>query len=496
MGPDEVEGEGTTEGFEMSVQEFTTLEPAKALEVWEVAKELPAGFTQSLLDGLRDRLIKREAINWTGVLPFVRHAVGLATDSTKFPVSTRVALLRSVVALIDEGVQSDLIRLESEDEVWEILTEITKHLFTSEDDSSEELISLDALVTTGLNHPTSRVVRADLHAGLWSYRFRETQDRDDARRAVQRHLVPLLDEVMKSDGLKRITSLFNVGQLLPQLQLVAPEWLRPRLDELLDNGAEDPLAHPAWCSYLLHSPFYDSTFELLRPRYVRSAQVLRPDAGGSMSDTDRLSWTRKLAEHLMSALLRGVAAVGDEDALVETAFTNLAVTDRQHAYWAVFRAWSDAKNAPPNPFVERLIAFWEWRLNQLEVDGGTLDAGKEAQGLGWFLLTPYLPENEVIRLGVRTARLAKGDLEVQIDWDRLAKLAAQDSDSVYEIVELVLSFQVSTPQHFIPAKDVRPVLAEILKTGHASTRDRARRLVNRLGEAGYDEFKDLVLGKD
>jgi hypothetical protein len=492
--PDEGEEKGTIEGFEMSFQELTTVDPDKTLKVREVLGELPIGFSKSLLDGLRDRLIKKEVIAWPEVLSLVRQTVGLATDLEQIPLSFRLDLLRSVIALLDEAVQGDLVPIEFEDDLWDIVVQVTRHLLTSEEVSSEIPGSLDALVTASLNHPTARAVRAALHAGLWSYRFRDSRGGDDAEREIEEHLIPLLDAALTSTGIKRITSEFMIGELLPQMHLIAPAWLEPRLKALLDHGADDPLTRPVWCAYLLHSRFYDSTFKLLRSSYVRSAGVLRAEIPGT-SDADRVSWTRKLAEHIMSALLRGVAAVGDEDRLIETIFTNLAVADRQHAYWAVFRAWSDVSTAPPSSFVDRLMAFWEWRLIQLESAERSPDTEKEAEGLGWFLLTPYLPVEEVIRLGVRTARLARGNLESQIDWDRLTHLAEKNPDSIYEIVEIVLVSQLSSPQHFIPVRDVRKALSVIVQTGNPTTRERAQRLMNRLGEAGYEGFRDLVIGE-
>ena len=218
--------------------------------------------------------------------------------------------------------------------------------------------------------------------------------------------------------------------------------------------------------------------------YIRTAIADVKDGGD-------WSLTESLADHVMTAVLRGQAAVGDPDELVEKTFANVPVAERGHAYWGVFRGWSDTEEAPPQAFIERLLAFWEWRLNSLERIKDSAEAVEEAQGLGWFLRTPYLPATEVLRLGVRTAKAAEGKLEIHSDWARLRDLAATDVDAAYDIAELVLESQLSEAHHYVRVDDVKALLRIVLDEGEPETRSRARRLVNRLGEAGYEDFHDI-----
>ena len=492
--PDERSFEtGTARGFQLSLQELAAREPVKALDVWEAAGgRLPFGFARSVLDGLRDALrAGAEGFAWDTALSIVRDAITLSARATEAATPMRQGVLSSATDLLQEGVAKDFIPVELEDEVWDALASAVGSPLAC-DEEEEAFESFDAVLTGTLNRAGSRAVQATLQAGLWSYRLRQREDADEASRIAEERLAPILDGALQRTGIGRVTAEAMIGQFLPQLQLMAPEWLRNHLNALLEGGATQPFEHPAWGAYVARSRLYDSTFKMLRPWYQGAAEAAATTAGRKTSEERHWSLTGKLAQHVMIAVLRGLAAVGDPDRLVETTFANVPVEERGRAYWLVFRDWSDAETPPPESLVARLLAFWEWRLDQLEAVEDGEDVPEEAQGLGWFLRTPYLPDETVLRLGLRTARAAKGQLKMHTEWDRLRDLAATDVDAVFEIAELVLEAQLADAHHFVPVDEVKPLLRVVLDRGNAQTQARARRIVNRSGEAGYDDFRDLV----
>ena len=78
--------------------------------------------------------------------------------------------------------------------------------------------------------------------------------------------------------------------------------------------------------------------------------------------------TEQLAVHLVFAFLRELVSLGDEGGLLETAYQNLSPSDWDHAYWVVFRDWTDAKESISASFVQRLVDLWQWRIRELEKD--------------------------------------------------------------------------------------------------------------------------------
>ena len=117
---------------------------------------------------------------------------------------------------------------------------------------------------------------------------------------------------------------------------------------------------------------------------------------------------------------------------------------------------------------------------------------EEAKALGWLFDTPYIPDTDRVRLGLATAQLAQGQLEMYSRWDHMLSLAQADPDGTFSIAELVLLAELRADYPHVSVEDVRPFLARILKAGSPDTRARARRLINRLGERGYRQLKDLL----
>jgi len=484
---------GTTRGLELSVQEVAAADPLKALATWEAGGEdLPLGFARSLLDGLRDALKgQAEGFDWDRTVSFLRATVDRAIQSADEPMAMRLALLRSASGLLDDSMGNDLVPASLEAEIWSALTAAATHPLAWTEEG-EEFRSFGDVLGAALNSTAPAVVYSALQAGLWSYRLRQGQDTREASRVAEEHLSPILDEVLARTGSGRATAEVMIGQLLPQLQLIAPEWFERHGKELLDAGVSEPLKHPAWGAYVLRGRFYDSTFKGLRPWYVAAAEVAFSAFNSANAAGDHWSVTRGLAEHVLLAVLRGLAAVGDPDRLVETTFTNVPVRERTRAYWGIFRSWTDVEEAPSEAFVSRLLAFWEWRLDQLERADSSDEVLEEAQGLGWFLRTPHLPAAEVLRLGVRTAKAAKGNLEVHADWEWIRYLAMADADAAYNLAELLLEGELGKEHHYVSVEDVKALFRISLDRGGPETCRRVRRMVNRLGEAGYEDFRELL----
>jgi hypothetical protein len=302
----------------------------------------------------------------------------------------------------------------------------------------------------------------------------------------------LLDEVIAYSGRASIGAHAILGQFVPQLHLIAPEWVERNAEVLFAGGAEEPLSKPAWGAYITRARLYDSVFREIRPWYLRAAQIAGTDSGWKAQEGDRWSLTDHLAQHALIACVRGLAAVGDEDRFIETVFTNVPVRDRGHACWTIFRGWSDSMQAPSSEYVQRLIGFWDWRLSTLEGASEAQDTVEEAKGLGWFMRTPFLPDEAVVRLGLRTTRLARGNVELYTEWERLRELAHVDLEGVFGIAELTLSAQIRAAHPYVPVEEVMPFLEQILQCNQESVSNRATTLIHRLGEHGYAQFGKLL----
>lgn len=447
------------------------------------------------LIGLRRAADGGAPIDWVNLMPSLCTAVKAAARSSGAAAAVDARRAMALCAeLLSAGLDKDAIPISPEPAVWEVLsTAVSAPVIASSTDDAA-FSSLEAIVMACLNDVVGHMVQAIVSAALWSYRDRKRGSPDGhspSTSSSSDELVQLLDQVLSWTGRSGIVAQATLGRYVPQLQLLAPEWLHQNETALFEGGDLLPLERPAWAAYITHAAFYDAVFRALRPWYVRGAAAAALAAKHDDVPDRHLSATSHLAQHAVIAVIRGQASPGDEDRFVEQVFGNVPVRDRAQAYWGIFRGWSDSEEAPGDELIARVVAFWKWRLASLAASA-TPEAKEEATGLGWLLRTPYIPSAVVVELGLETARLAQGELEFYSEWERMRELAAADPDRALRIAELVLTAQLRQPHGFVPVDDVMPFLELVMRIGPDETKQRAVDLIHRLGERGYGQFGALL----
>ena len=185
-------------------------------------------------------------------------------------------------------------------------------------------------------------------------------------------------------------------------------------------------------------------------------------------------------------------SIGDKDALLETAYKHFLPSDWAQPYRGISSGWADLDDPPPADFVQRLLGLWKWRISQLRTSQDSPAKVEEAKELGWFFHTAHIPDEERVRLGLKTVQLAKGQLQMYSRWDQMLSLAQAHPNETFLIAKEVLLAQLQADYPHVPVEDVRPFLAHILTAGSPDTQDRAGRLIHRLGERGFRKLKDLL----
>lgn len=512
MTPDEIvrvlvelqEGTGPRRQFDIyglsdALGRLAASDSNKVVEAATIAVEAALGprYLRAFVEGLRKAVGTEATVGWAELLEFASLAVAMVVDAED---SEAAALGAAVAELLAAGFSEDSVPVGESSAAWEVLAGVAQIQALWETGDIEVGEDFHALLTMALNHPAGRLARAVCSGMLWLFRAlgpdgaRLDDAAPDAREAIVTEALPVLEEALEHTGRAGAAVEAIVGRYLPQVHYLAPDWLAERADTLLRPGCENPLEHPAWPSFLWTWDLVGPVFEAYRSCYLlaaRSAPWLEEDAesGGGRSVAD------KLAGHLLVAVLQGAAAVGDDDELIETAFTNLPPSARAHAYWGVFRAWSDAEGAPPPEFVDRLLGLWRWRLEQLAGRGGA-DVEEEARGLIWLIHTPYLPDVDVVDLGARTVALAEGDVRINALWERLGVLASVDADATADIVLQAIDAELSSEHPLVSAEEGVPVIRRLLAAVDEDRHSDLQRMVDRLGEAGFEEFGELLEDDD
>jgi hypothetical protein len=404
------------------------------------------------------------------------------------------------VRLIEKGCAGNHVPAEEADTLWRILGAAFASPATwARDNLAEDFTFFSSILDASLNVLPGHVVEALINVALWEYRLARPDEEKEAIKdssAVTPRLVPLLEGVLEREGRSGLAAQAMLGQFIPQVHLMARAWMLQSAGRLFEGGATSPLTKPIWAAYVTRARLYDNVFHDLRPWYVAAADAAREE-NEDVAPRDR-TWapSRHLAVIVLAAVMRGLASVGDADELVERTFLNVKVEDRTHTYWSTFRSWSDSEGEVAPEFIERLVRFWEWRLQQLESSDESDQRTEEAIGLRWFLATPHIPASDALRLGRRTVELSGIDVEdrgVPL-WERLTKLAEEDASGTYEITERLIQEALAGDFPYLPFESVETPLARALKYGDAHIKKRAERLSNTLGERGLYEFGKLLGG--
>jgi hypothetical protein len=499
------------EGLEETLTEFAARHPVAAIAVIRTLLRTNPDrprYLPALLGGLRksgSSSVTVERVRVVGDVLDAAHSGSLRSrDDGAVTLSTewRWAATESVDSL-KEVARSNVLGADAAETVWQTATRavVSTFAWVFPDPDEREYEDFEDVLTDSLNHFAGRATEAVLEVALWHYRALAGEAdkiasptaaavREVATARVRPYLVPILDFLLNRRGRACTTALTQIGQYLPQLHLLARDWLLSHLNDLMDGGALRPLEKPVWGAYVTRARLYRDVFADLRPWYVAAAQAasLIPAAKRGFSPTEHL------ASHVTQAMIAGYVNIGDADALLELTFGRVAIKDRAHAYWELFRAWSDDADRLQGRPTERVILFWRWRLEVLahsKSDGH--DVEEEAIGLTALLAAPGLPSDISLELGERTVGLARGHIRLETAiWNRLSELSLIDIDSAFRVAHLVVRGTLTARWALLTVDVAGPVLGRALGHGSRATQDAARRLINELGERGYTDFGPLL----
>jgi len=456
-------------------------------------------FVSSLLTGFRQAAQANKTIDWNEVLQFGCWAIQFACEQVDNRPEEHLnwsEVASSAVSLARAGADDDRAPQTASTSMWGTMHTASDCGLLWQDSSEEKFRNFEQVLSAALNSHSGRLVEALVSVALWTHRAtapeQEQQDSVDDQTPVQQQLIPILKQILDKRGYSGIAGQAMLGHFVPQIHFLAPNWVITNSAELFGSGAENPLSRPIWAAYITRAQTYKNVFEALRPWYLVAGQIAGTPAGRISEEERDWSITRNLTIKVTIEMIRGSVSIGDPDKLLETVFTNVPVSDKSQAYWNIFSWWSELSEPPPASFLDRLTALWAWRLSEISEKPDHPDSIAEASGLSWLFKTRYVPNETLIRLGLSTFKLARGDIETYGAWEKLLELSKVKPDETFEALEIIVQHELKAEYAYIPVEDVLPILRTVLLAGKAETKKQATQLVNRLGEKGYLQFGELL----
>lgn len=446
---------------------------------------MKAVYAQAILEGLSQVVRDGGTLPWASALTLARWTVAHPDEEGDWRWAKTEA-----VRLVREAVEKDRIPAEMAETTWAIVEDLhaAKDTWRIEagQRAGDSLPGFYGIVSHAMGSPAGDAIDLAMGVALWN--VRRARNGAEVTTGAQR-VLPLLEHALDREGTPGRAARVVIGRYLPWIMLIDEEWPLRHSGRLFVGDMGGPDWDPVWGGYLTRARYFDNVFDRLRPWYVRSANALAPPGGDGDDAHDRdYAPDRHLALHLVLAIVRGRAAPGDPDRLVELFFNRVAADDLSHAYWELYRDFTEADEPPSSVALDRLVRLWEWRLAELEGQGAR--AGAEAGGLGWLFMVEAVPDGAALDLLMRTAWLSEGVFPMRHSlWQRLSMIAALDPSHAVNVASCLIEAELQSEYPYFNYDEVAPVLAVGL--ADRATRKTAERLLNMLGERGFVEYGGL-----
>jgi hypothetical protein len=448
-------------------------------------------YRAAILRGLMTAVDRNKGIPWSEAIDLANATIARAdTERSGSEREDWAWARREAALLVQEGCSRDLAPMALRTEIFRTV-EMAVLGSPQWTDSDDDPPSNFGDIVSARNDDGGFTTMLMIAAAWWAYR---ADGNSSSKIAGQ--LRSWLELIRARGDHGRISARVQIGAFLPQLLLLDREWVLAHAEDFLGSGMDEPLTNPTWGGYLVLGQFYSSSFDVLRPWFVRHAGDLGRIVAAEAADPDEnREWRvgRHFIEKVGIAFLQGRVALGQDDHLLEDVFGVARAEDLTHFYWQIRRGWSELDKSPGDDLIERVLALWAWRLDELEGKPPSDQVAEEADGLGWLIVTPYLPDGRVLPLAARTVALDRRKTHTRgMTWARFAELGALDAKSVIDMADNLIKTELASDYAVFDFKDVAPVLRLGLASADPTVKARTEQLIHDLGDSGWTEFGVLL----
>lgn len=444
-----------------------------------VRRGLPAETLLALCRGVREVLKAGGAASSEAVLAIAEHAIVRAADAEEPELwaETTAEVLEAVGKVAAKGQLAPKER----ERAWAVVSAAIG--LGARLDSRKPIQSIGDMLVAADSRVSGLAVGALVELMLLGVRLRADGQGDSDSEADTLRFEGLLRMAEARGGVGATAA---IGRYLNWIVAHAPNWVQEYIDGCLAiQDLTDLLKAPGWSVFLVTSRYYRGVFNVIRPLLAASAER----AEGRIDDSDeRWSFTTALVEYVTEAMLDGQVAVGGADRLLEKTFELASPKQRGKAYWLIWRNLQVGLTEQIDRRVPHVLAFWDYRLSELEASGGA-ECAAEAKKLSWLVLSDRLPAAQTLTLAERTLRLSGGELQVHEGfWRAVESFSSVDQTGSLNLAELAIQAILRSPWLRLPLTEISPFLRACISSTDAEVAARARRLVHYLGDQGYDEL--------
>jgi hypothetical protein len=491
--PEDQWGGPSVEGLAQALGVVAQRDPLRVSLLAPQLRGLRPVYVQWLLDGLQEAIREGRSFDWPSLLDLCtwvtaqpREIVGGRGgdygDSDPGWVWTR----REVASLLERGLNDRgacAMPLQERGRVWQVIAAISEDPEpTPEHEERYGGHNMDP-VTLSLNTARPKGLQAAVAYAVWRYQAPTPGDQQPPAAFFERvpevpallaaHLDPVQDPSVA------VRAVF--GRSFSNLFALDRGWATANAASIFP--AEDSaLREAAWGSYVIYTPPYNNVLGVLRPIYLRSAELAGVDSG-------RFDWMNtdpaaKLGEHLATFYWRGVITLDDE--LLPTYWRNASVAARAHMVEFLGRSAREGASLTGD-VQDRLLAFWAWTRQHTRPG----EAAGELAGFVWWFAANGLPVEWRLR---QMTELLQAGVRPEVGFliaDTLASLAEQHPLAAARILRLWLERGKPWTVH-AHGEQIEKVLRAAYRSGEPDARRLAEETANWLGARGFRQFRAAV----
>ncbi len=488
------------QGLGQILRQLITSEPERfALEADRFAGCDPT-YIRHVIGGFHEAARQNRVFPWPGVLNLCQWVMEQPRDGSEDEAEsvdderdkgwqwTR----GNIADLLEEGFKGNAVSIpfELRESVWSVLDPLT-----NDPDPSQDSDRNGDWLTTSLNAVRGKAMHALVRYALWVRRNIEKGPSGNERVTQGFEEMPEVREVLeahlnlKKDPTLAIRTVY--GQWFPWLVLLDQEWATSYVSTIFPPDEKDQsLWKAAWVTYITRCDPYNNIFEVLRNEYGRA--VNRIETSKEEPVNALTNYAERLVGHLMILYWRGKVSLDDSEGLLVRFYEKAFELLRGHAIELMGRALhkdkEDEKDVPAE-ILDRFKALWEWRVQK-----AAGSRSREFEGFGWWFVSGKFDNAWAMDQLVVALRLAGKVEPDDMVVERLEALAKDMPQQTIECIRMMVEGDIEGWAVHSWQSHAKTILATAIQSGNPRARQAAIQVVDRLGERGYLNFKDLYPG--
>jgi hypothetical protein len=492
--PVEGYGEIAQEGFDPVLQEAVKEDPAKFAELSEIfdPRSIPPSYVDHFLRGLRDGWKLGKDFDWITV---VNHCVQLFKLSDEdflvqqhksWRTTSKNDIQRSILWLLSAAVRTKDHNISSEHftRIRNLIINAFDHLDQDSIDTERIKNTPSGIFTLALNENRAIAVEVLINYALLFAKETYRKDSKTVER-MESEVKTCLEEILQNNHELTVHSIF--GKYFPNLVYLNEEWSKYNIQTIFPLE-EDLRTYfvAAWGSYLYRGDFFNNVYEMLKDQHKLGIDLLNQDNDFGTGLNEAI---HRIYYPLYFAFWRGLESMFGEESLIQN-FLKIG-SDNDIANFV--RGLGDGlQTVQPKKDDDRwrdMKNLWKDRFSSIHQQQPDEKSQELSAYLSWI---PYFPE-EITKF-YDDILFAALHSDINMVFELMNKLVKKQSHMTFlvKLLNRILDERINEPWILYRKDDLFDTILKHGMTMESEIRDMAIFSINKLGELGLEQYRDLL----